>query len=140
MTGYTGNFEETLQTLKHGYIYTGDIGTVDDAGFLTITDRKKNVIFVNGFNVFPREIEELLLNHPAISGSCVVAHSHARSGEVPIAFVTLRSAADIDEIIAYCRENLIAYKLPARVFILESMPLTTAGKVDRIKLQNSLEK
>lgn len=140
MTGYTGNFEETLQTLKHGYIYTGDIGTVDDAGFLTITDRKKNVIFVNGFNVFPREIEELLLNHPAISGSCVVAHSHARSGEVPIAFVTLRSAADIDEIMAYCRENLIAYKLPARVFILESMPLTTAGKVDRIKLQNSLEK
>lgn len=139
MMGYTGNSEETTQTLKHGYIYTGDIGTIDDEGFLTITDRKKNVIFVSGFNVFPREIEELLLNHPAISSSCVVAQPHLRSGEVPVAFVTLRSATDTDEIISFCRESLIAYKMPAQVIVLDSMPLTPAGKVDRIKLQNSLK-
>tara|TARA_Y100000385_G_scaffold289411_1_gene358788 strand:+ start:7746 stop:9248 length:1503 start_codon:yes stop_codon:yes gene_type:complete len=139
MMGYAGNPEETMQTIKHGYIYTGDIGTIDEAGFLTITDRKKNVIFVNGFNVFPREIEELLLDHPAISSSCVVSQSHARSGEVPIAFVTLRSEAEIEEILAFCRKNLISYKLPARVFVLDALPLTPAGKVDRIQLQNSLE-
>ena len=139
MTGYTCSREETAQAMRHGFVYTGDIGTIDDAGFLTITDRKKNVIFVSGFNVFPREIEELLLTHPAISGACVVGRGHERSGEVPVAFVTLRSATDEAEIDAFCRNNLIAYKLPEQVIIVDSMPLTPAGKVDRISLENSLK-
>lgn len=138
MTGYTGNPEETEITLRHGYVYTGDIGTLDSDGFLTITDRKKNVIFVSGFNVFPREIEELLLTHPAVSGSCVVARAHERSGEVPVAIVTLRSDATEADILAFCRENLIAYKMPEKVIVLSQMPLTPAGKVDRAKLQHSL--
>ena len=138
MTGYTGNPEETKIAIRHGFVYTGDIGTLDAEGFLTITDRKKNVIFVSGFNVFPREVEEMLLTHPAISGSCVVARAHERSGEVPVAFVTLRSDADADDILAFCKDNLIAYKLPAEVIILPEMPLTAAGKVDRTALQASL--
>lgn len=138
MTGYTCSPAETNLTMKHGFVYTGDIGTIDGAGFLTITDRKKNVIFVSGFNVFPREVEELLLTHPAVSGACVVGQTHERSGEVPVAFVTLRSVADEDEISAFCGDNLIAYKLPARVIIVEEMPLTPAGKVDRIALEKSL--
>ncbi|WGI23306.1 AMP-binding protein [Amylibacter sp. IMCC11727] len=139
MTGYTGNPEETAIALRHGYVYTGDIGTLDDEGFLTITDRKKNVIFVGGFNVFPREVEELLLTHPAISGACVVAKADERKGELPVAFVTLRSDANPSEIAAFCDENLIAYKRPTAVNILPEMPLTAAGKVDRAKLQNSLK-
>jgi len=138
MTRYTGNPEETAIALRHGFVYTGDIGTLDEDGFLTITDRKKNVIFVSGFNVFPREVEELLLTHPAVSGACVVARTHERSGEVPIAFVTLRSDIDAASILAFCTVNLIAYKRPAEVIILPEMPLTPAGKVDRTTLQASL--
>ncbi|MCX7566382.1 AMP-binding protein [Sulfitobacter sp. F26169L] len=138
MTGYTCNADETAITLRHGFVYTGDIGTLDDEGFLTITDRKKNVIFVNGFNVFPRELEELLLTHPAVSGACVVGRKDDRKGEVPIAFVTLRTGVEEDEIASFCADNLIAYKLPAEARILQEMPLTPAGKVDRIALQNSL--
>ncbi|WP_299417373.1 AMP-binding protein [uncultured Sulfitobacter sp.] len=138
MTGYTGNTEETQIALRHGFVYTGDIGTLDAEGFLTITDRKKNVIFVSGFNVFPREVEELLLTHPAISGSCVVARTHERSGETPVAFVTLRSKATKDDILAFCRDTLIAYKIPTEVIVVSDMPLTPAGKVDRTTLQNSL--
>ena len=138
MTGYTGNPEETKIAIRNGYVYTGDIGTLDDAGFLTITDRKKNVIFVSGFNVFPREIEELLLTHPAISGACVVGRSHERTGEVPVAFVTLRSTVSEHDIAAFCSNNLIPYKLPAQIVIRQEMPLSPAGKVDRIALENSL--
>ena len=138
MTGYTGNPEETAIALRHGFVYTGDIGTLDAEGFLTITDRKKNVIFVSGFNVFPREVEELLLTHPAVSGACVVARAHERSGEVPVAFVTLRADVNADEIRDFCAENLIAYKLPAEVIVLSQMPLTPAGKLDRTALQDSL--
>jgi long-chain acyl-CoA synthetase len=138
MTGYVGNAQETDLTMKQGFVYTGDIGTLDNDGFLTITDRKKNVIFVKGFNVFPREVEELLLTHPAISGSCVVGRSDVRSGEVPVAFVTLRSTTNEDDIGQFCRDHLIAYKRPVQVTILDEMPLTPAGKVDRIALQNSL--
>lgn len=138
MAGYTANPEETKIALRHGFVYTGDIGTIDDEGFLTITDRKKNVIFVNGFNVFPREIEEVLLTHPAVSGACVVPRAHDRSGEVPVAFVTLRADVDIDKIHAHCRGYLIAYKWPDDVVILDQMPLSPAGKVDRIALCSRL--
>lgn len=138
MAGYTGNPEETKIAIRDGYVYTGDIGTLDDEGFLTITDRKKNVIFVSGFNVFPREVEETLLTHPAISGACVVGRLHERSGEVPVAFVTLRSGASEDDIAAFCRDNLIAYKVPAQIVIRQEMPLSPAGKVDRIALAGSL--
>ena len=138
MTGDVGNAAETDLTLKHGYVYTGDIGTLDKDGFLTISDRKKNVIFVSGFNVFPREIEELLLTHPAISAACVVGQPHERSGEVPVAFVTLRSPLEDSQIHTFCQDNLIAYKLPSQITILPEMPLTPSGKVDRISLQNTL--
>jgi len=137
MTGYVCSPEETARTLKNGFVYTGDIGCLDEEGFLTISDRKKNVIFVSGFNVFPREIEELLLTHPAISGACVIGREHERTGEAPMAFVTLRSDLNAKDIDAFCRENLIAYKLPAQVHILDEMPLTPAGKVDRIALKAS---
>lgn len=138
MSGYNGNEEETQIALRHGFVYTGDIGTLDTDGFLTITDRKKNVIFVSGFNVFPREVEELLLTHPAVSGSCVVARAHERSGEVPVAFVTLGSEATEYDILAFCSDALIAYKVPGEVIVVAEMPLTPAGKVDRSTLQNSL--
>jgi len=137
MRGYTNNADETALTLRHGFVYTGDIGMIDEDGFLTISDRKKDVIFVKGFNVFPREIEEALLSHPSVSGSCVVGRTDERAGEVPIAFVTLRDAIDIAEIGTFCAESLTDYKQPKEIIALETLPLTPAGKVDRSTLRNT---
>ena len=89
MMEYEGNIKETKTTIRDGFIYTGDIGVLDNKGFLSITDRKKDVIFVKGFNVFPREIEELLMSHSNISSVCVVGKQDDRSGETPVAFITL---------------------------------------------------
>lgn len=136
MTGYTGNPEETAIAMRGGYIYTGDIGMLDEEGFLTISDRKKDVIFVKGFNVFPREVEETLLSHPSVSSACVVGRSSDRTDEEPVAFVTLRDAADEGALLAFCAENLIGYKLPAEIVTLKALPLTPAGKVDRTSLRN----
>lgn len=135
MTGYTDDPQETAIALRHGYLYTGDIGMIDAEGFLTISDRKKDVIFVKGFNVFPREIEETLLSHPCISAACVVGRMDDRAGELPIAYVTLRKAADIDDVLAHCTTHLADYKLPAEIAELEALPLTPAGKVDRTALR-----
>ena len=141
MIGYAGNPEETAIAMRDGFVYTGDIGSLDDKGFLTISDRKKDVIFVKGFNVFPREIEEVLLTHPNVSGSCVVGHDNERSGEVPIAFVTLANDAEAAsetaqaDILSFCEDQLTNYKLPAEIIILQDLPLTPAGKVDRLALK-----
>lgn len=135
MTGYTDNPAETAQTLRHGFVYTGDIGLLDAEGFLTISDRKKDVIFVKGFNVFPREIEETLLSHDAVSGACVVGRADPRAGEVPVAYVTLRTPAEETTLSAHCQTLLAAYKLPAQIVTLDALPLMPTGKVDRSALR-----
>ncbi len=135
MTGYTGNLEETATAIRDGFIYTGDIGLLDDAGFLIISDRKKDVIFVKGYNVFPREIEEALLTHPAVSGACVVGRADERAGEVPVAFLTLRSDIEPQDISVFLSETLADYKLPAEFIPLEAFPMTPAAKVDRKTLR-----
>jgi len=135
MTGYTGNAEETKAAIRDGFVYTGDIGMLDDEGFLIISDRKKDVIFVKGFNVFPREIEEALLSHPAVSGACVVGRADARAGEVPVAYVTLRSEATADQLLAFLTQTLAEYKMPAACIALDAFPMTPAAKVDRTTLR-----
>ncbi len=138
MTEYYGNPEETALTLKNGFIHTGDIGLLDNEGFLRITDRKKDVIFVKGFNVFPREVEEELLSHSSISGACVVGKKDDRSGETPIAFVTTRQHVEVSEIKDYCDKTLLPYKVPSEFIILHQLPLTPAKKVDRMALKRKL--
>ena len=135
MSGYTGDPDETAIAIRDGYVYTGDIGMLDAQGFLTISDRKKDVIFVKGFNVFPREVEETLLSHPAVSGACVVARNDVRAGEVPVAFVTLREPATPQEITVHCGITLIDHKVPSEITVLDDLPLTPAGKVDRQALR-----
>ena len=135
MPGYVGNPEETAIALREGFVYTGDIGMLDQDGFLVISDRKKDVIFVKGFNVFPREIEECLLAHPAVSGVCVVGRSDDRAGETPVAFVTLRETAATGDLADHCARLLTPYKQPSDIVVLDSLPLTPAGKVDRSALR-----
>jgi long-chain acyl-CoA synthetase len=138
MVEYEGNSEETKATIRDGFIYTGDIGALDPQGFLHITDRKKDVIFVKGFNVFPREIEEQLMSQANVSSVCVVSKQDNRSGETPVAFITLTSQVDVSIIKKYCEETLLPYKVPSNFIVLESLPLTPAKKVDRAALKNML--
>ena len=112
MLEYEGNAQETEMTIKDGFIYTGDIGVLDSEGFLSITDRKKDVIFVKGFNVFPREIEEQLLNQENVTSVCVVGKKDERSGETPVAFVTLKNNIDVSILKTFCKETLLPYKVP----------------------------
>ena len=138
MLEYEGNKKETETTIRDGYIYTGDIGLLDVEGFLSITDRKKDVIFVKGFNVFPREIEEQLMSQSNVSSACVVGKQDDRSGETPVAFITLKTSVDISVIKKYCVDTMLPYKIPSEFIVLENLPLTPAKKVDRGALRNRL--
>ena len=141
MTGYRNRPEETAQTIRNGFIYTGDIGYLDEDGFVFITDRKKDVIFVKGFNVFPREVEEVIYTHPKVTTAAVVGAPEERSGgERVIAFVVPRADETIEaaEISAHCASRLVSYKCPDEVHVLARLPLTSAQKLDRLALRRQL--
>jgi len=137
MAGYCNNPEESAQALRDGWIYTGDVGVIDGDGFLVITDRKKDVILFNGFNVFPREVEEALIAHPDVSSASVVGAPDERTGEIVVAYVTCREGTSptSEDLIEHCREYLVAYRLPGRIVQIGMLPLTAAGKVDRKALR-----
>jgi long-chain acyl-CoA synthetase len=137
MTGYRNNPEETATALRDGYMYTGDIGYVDEDGFLFLVDRKKDMILVGGYNVYPREVDEVLFNHPAIREAATVGKRDTRLGEAVAAFVVLEKDAKLDEqaFFAYCKENLVKYKRPVEVTFVDSLPRTGTNKIDRISLR-----
>jgi long-chain acyl-CoA synthetase len=137
MVGYHNQPEETAYALRDGYMYTGDIGYVDEDGFLFLVDRKKDMIIVGGFNVYPREIDEVLYNHPAIREVATVGRPDDRLGEVVVAFVARKPGAELDEdgFFAYCKENLVKYKRPVEVKFIDALPRTGTNKIDRLKLR-----
>ena len=129
--------EATESTIRNGWLYTGDIGTIDEDGFIRITGRKKEMIIVGGFNVFPREIDHVIESHPDVFQSCTVSVPHERLGEVAFSFVVPNPGADIDSdtLDAYCRDQLVAYKAPKGFAILEALPLTSVNKPDVLTLR-----
>ena len=131
MKGYYRQPEATAEALRDGWFHTGDIGILDDDGYLAIVDRKKDMILRGGFNVYPREIEELLLTHPAVSLCAVVGVPDERLGEEVKAFIVCKpgQAATEDEIVAWCRERMAAYKAPRYVEFREALPMGATGKV-----------
>jgi len=133
MTGYLGDEAETAIAMRDGWVMTGDIGMLDQDGFLIITDRKKDVIITNGYNVFPREVEEVLAAVPGVEAACVVGAPDERRGEAVTAFVA--GAADIVALEAACRDGLADYKVPTAFHVLDTLPLTPAGKADRMALR-----
>ena len=136
MRGYEDNPKETAATLRHGFVYTGDIGMRDADGFLFITDRKKDVIFFKGFNVFPREVEEALLRVAGVQQACVVGLKDERAGEVVVAFVMADASVTPDLLNGQCREQLTAYKVPEHICVERELPLTPNGKLDRLQLRD----
>ena len=138
MTGYRKRPEETARTIRDGFLYTGDIGYLDEDGFLFLTDRKKDVVFVKGFNVFPREVEEVLHAHPKVGMAAVVgAPDPPTGGERLVAFIVPRPGerAQEAEFAAHCAARLVNYKRPSEVRVVGQLPLTAARKLDRIALR-----
>ena len=142
MDGYFGRPEETAQALRGGWLHTGDIATIDADGYVAIVDRKKEMIIVSGFNVYPREVEETLAAHPAVLEAAAIGVPHPIKGEEVKAFVVLKPAqtATADELVAFCRERLAPFKVPRAVEFRDALPKTLIGKVLRRQLAEEDQK
>jgi long-chain acyl-CoA synthetase len=138
MAGYWNDPELTAQTIRDGWLYTGDMGRLDEDGYLTIVDRKKDLIIRGGFNVFPRDVEEGLLEHAAVATACVLGRPDALYGEEVVAFVTLTTEVADGELVEFAKKRLGGYKYPREIHVVEALPLTPVGKADRKALRELL--
>jgi long-chain acyl-CoA synthetase len=136
MKGYWQREHETAMTIRDGWLYTGDMGRMDEDGFFSIVDRKKDLIIAGGFNIYPREIEEVLFEHPAILEATIVGVPDEYRGETVKAFVVLKPGMTLTdkELELWCRERLAAFKVPRKVEFRQSLPKTMIGKVLRRQL------
>jgi long-chain acyl-CoA synthetase len=137
MSGYWEKPEETAETLKDGWLFTGDIGTMDEDGYFYIVDRKKDMIIAGGFNIYPREVDEVLYEHPKVQEAVTVGIPDEYRGETVKVYIVLKpdEEATEEEIIAYCRERLAAYKAPRMVEFRAELPKTMVGKILRRALR-----
>jgi len=137
MKGYWNNPAETANVLRDGWLKTGDVGHVDQQGRVTITDRKKDMILVSGFNVYPTEVESVVAAHPGVLECAVVAVPDARSGEA-VKVVIVRKDPNLtkESVIEHCRALLTSYKVPRHVEFLDVLPKTPIGKILRRELRN----
>ena len=135
--GYWNKPEETKKTLVDGWVFTGDVGKFDEDGYLSFLGRRKEMIKVSGFSVFPEEVELLLCKHPVIEQAAVIPKPDPRKGEVIKAFIILRTgqSATAEEIRDWAKENMSSYKVPAVIEFVDSLPMSGAGKVLRRLLQ-----
>jgi long-chain acyl-CoA synthetase len=141
MQGYWNKPEETAQVLKGGWLYTGDIGKLDEDGYLFIVDRKKDMLIYKGYNVYPRDLEDVLNEHPKVAQSAVVGKYDEKVGDIPIAFVELVPGSEIteEELLTYANENLAKYKKIRLLKIVEALPASAAGKVLRRELRGQAQ-
>jgi long-chain acyl-CoA synthetase len=141
MKEYFKNPEANAETLKDGWLYTGDIGHMDEDGFFFITDRKKDMIIRGGENIYPREIEEVLYSHPAVLLATVIGVKDKIYGELPKAFIVLKEGESItaEEIIEYCRNNLADFKIPKYVEFRDDLEKTPTGKIMKQPLREEEE-
>jgi long-chain acyl-CoA synthetase len=136
MKGYWQRPTETANTIRDGWLYTGDLGYLDEDGYLFIVDRKKDVIKPGGFQVWPRDVEEVLASHPAVAEVGVAGVPDAYQGEAIKAWVVLREGqeTEVEELRDFCRERLVAYKVPKYVEFRKGLPKSMVGKILRREL------
>jgi len=136
-SGYFQMADETTQAFRDGWLFTGDIGKVDEEGYFYIVDRKKDMIIAGGFNIYPREIDEVLFAHPKIAEACAVGIPDSYRGETVKAFVVLRAGETMtaEEVIQHCTKKLARYKVPTSVEFMEALPKSGVGKVLRKELR-----
>jgi long-chain acyl-CoA synthetase len=142
MLGYWNNPDANARTLRDGWLWTGDIGCMDEDGFVTIKDRSKDMIISGGANIYPREIEEVLLTHPAVLETAVVARPHAEWGEEVIAFVVVREGATVDAgtLDKLCLDNIARFKRPKDYRFVMSLPKNNYGKILKTELRDQLKR
>jgi len=142
MKGYWKKPEETKETLRNGWLYTGDIAYMDEEGYFFIVDRKKDLIISGGYNIYPREIEEVLYEHPKIADAAVIGVPHKTRGEIVKAYIVPKDKETLDkkEIIAFCRKKLANYKVPKKIEIRDELPKTVVGKILKRNLKEETEK
>jgi long-chain acyl-CoA synthetase len=137
MMGYYKRPEETADVLKDGWFYTGDISMLDDDGYLSIVDRKKDMIIAGGYNIYPLELDDVLMGHPKILEACTIGVPDEYRGETVKAFIVTREEETLnqEEVTQYCKENLAAYKVPKMFEFIDELPKSAVGKVLRRKLK-----
>jgi HIP---CoA ligase len=140
MRGYFDDPDQTAETIRDGWLHTGDIGVLDERGYLTITDRKKDMFISGGFNAYPAEIEHALLAHPGIAQAAVVGVPDERLGEVGAAFVVPAAGAQPapGEIVDWARERMANFKVPRHVVVTDALPLNASGKVLKHELRERM--
>jgi len=143
MKGYYKKPEETAAVLKHGWFLTGDMGVFDEDGYLTVVDRKKDMIIAGGYNIYPLELDDVLFDHPKILEACCIGVPDSYRGETVKAFIVVKAGESLSEaeVISYCKENLAPYKVPKMVEFMDELPKSAVGKILRRKLKEmELEK
>ena len=142
MLGYWNNEKATAAAIRDGWLWTGDIGTVDDRGFLTLRDRSKDMIIRGGTNIYPREIEEVLLRHPALLEVSVVGRANPDLGEEPVAFVVVKEGMTVtpEDMDAMCLDNMARFKRPREYFYSDSLPKNNYGKILKTELRKLMKK
>ncbi|NPC56395.1 class I adenylate-forming enzyme family protein [Caenimonas soli] len=138
MTGYWNDPEKTAETMRSGWMHSGDMATMDERGYLTIVDRKKDLIISGGANISSREVEEVLYWHPAVREASVIGKPDEEWGELPHGFVSLHSGKSVtpEELVAFCRERLSGYKCPRTVDIVDDLPKNGLGKILKAELRS----
>ena len=138
MKGYYNRPDATAETIVDGWLCTGDIGIMEEDGFVRIVDRKKDMILVSGFNVYPNEIEEVVVSHPKVLEAAAVGVADEKSGEVVKIFVVKKDASlSESELLAFCKENMTAYKVPKHIEFRKDLPKTNVGKILRRELRDA---
>jgi long-chain acyl-CoA synthetase len=138
--GYWNKPEATAQTLRGGWVHTGDMGRMDADGYLTFIGRFKEMIKVSGYSVFPEEVEGILIKHPAVAQVAVIGKPDADKGEVVMAFIVPKAGQhpDAAELLAWSRDNMATYKAPRDIRLIDALPATGAGKLLRRLLKESI--
>ena len=135
MAGYWQDPAATAKALRGGWLHTGDVGSMDAAGYLTIRDRSKDMIISGGSNIYPREIEEVLLRHPAVAECSVVGRPHPEWGEEVVAFLVLRQKISVEELEKLCLSNIARFKRPRDYRFVDALPKNNYGKVLKTELR-----
>jgi long-chain acyl-CoA synthetase len=141
MKGYWRNAEETATALRDGWLYTGDVARMDGDGYFYIVQRKKDMIIVSGFNVYPNEVEDVIFTHPAVKEAAVIGVADDYRGEAVKAFIVLKEGREASEedIFEFCGARLARYKVPSLIEFAESLPKSSVGKVLRRELRDMEE-
>lgn len=138
MDGYYENPDATAEVIKDGWYYTGDIGKIDDDGYVFVLGRKKDMIIISGHNVYPVDVEDVLYTHPKVVEAAVIGVPDKTRGEAIKAFISLKKGevATEAEIKKFCRERLVDYKVPREVVFMEALPKTASGKIRKQSLRD----